>query len=284
MNLDDRFRRCPGCNKLTPNIGICVSCNQWLVGDTPKNENDMDLEFFTRPLSDKCDWSSGDVIIAKEKNRFSLFVKRNEEKNRIGSIYSSYEYKMGYFNPWYHQKVFDLYVQSMGFSLGQREQGQFVDYCYATYRDYECIIITEWILPCDETFGLWKQRIHISLYPTDETFTPDKDSYDSFVEIIEKYLVSGYNPGDDILNDLKVKNEPARIIAHTASYDMDGHGRHTLDFSEMHIHNKKGQTIDIMTGTSEAYSTYLHQTEQFINCFSTNVEVTQGKHLWRHEL
>ena len=123
----------------------------------------------------------------------TTYIKLLSSKRIFEYVQAVWEYKQGYFNPWILRERLRLYMESLGMGLS------------GIYSDikYEIGLHGQ---PQEQ----YNQNISIKFYSEDET------AFDSISEIIEKFLLDGYEPTDKVLFDEVIrKNTPVRMETET---------------------------------------------------------------------
>jgi hypothetical protein len=200
-----------------------------------KEENDEVIHDIEKRIQCDCDWVAGDV-------------KRRTEYG-WDYLYVVYEYKKGSFNPWLHEKLFCMYLNSIDF--GEITEG--VSYG-SKYINIICCghrfnIYLQFIPGVTDNTTSRKQSIRVTMDLTYETVSDTEETvvslteYISLMEIVESYLLKGFDPGIDVLEELKQETKPVKYIQQDTLVDWDGHGRMMCPGTEISIYNASNELL-----------------------------------------
>ena len=240
-SLNKDLWHCYRCGNLTPRMFRCVHCKDAI----PKKKVEIRLSIKARSLPGACAWNAGKIIVAHDDSAKGGEYLKGRSAKRIAFIYAAYEYKAGYFNPWYHGALFDMFFESMD---SGRETDRTI--CMDTNRLYRgtwqkhnYMVKTDWMFNDDDEWRSWKQRVLVFIYPMSTKDSVKKKAFNSFVDFIEKYLISGFNPGESILQKLRARYDPIQVTTEEKTHDTDGHGRHDVEGHMTRVCNMNGEII-----------------------------------------
>ena len=124
---------------------------------------------------------------------YQAYEKVLSSKKRNIELYTNWYYKDGYFNPWIQGEIFELYLRSKGLP---GIEGVYKEHTYS---------ISLVGLPEYSSWDPWKPRVNLCLYSENE------EIFNELASIMEEYFISGYRPGDYVLQQMLKKYTPVRI-------------------------------------------------------------------------
>jgi len=225
-------------------------------------DNDEIIQDIEKRLQCDCDWVAGDV---KRKTEFTWDY-----------LYVDYEYKKGIFNPWLQEKLLLMYLDSINFGEITEGKSYGTKHINIYNNGHEFGIYWQFIPGVTDNTTSQKQNIRVTMDLTYETSYYDIEEtevslteYVSLLEIVESYLISGFDPGNDIMEELKKYSKPVKYVQQETLVDWDGHGRSMQPGKAISIYNA-GNELLYSNETSSRSSYYLFE---HIKKFNEDLEI-----------
>jgi len=219
-------------------------------------------------MPDDCKWTADAVTI---NNRPPVDYK----------IDVTYTYKSGYFNPWLHDELLKLFLRSKGL---QEEHGR---YYMGDGRKAQCkAMIFNKLIPDGSFNDTWKQTIRVNSwlegsldpygdYPellerfikVDKAKSSNIANFNEFTNIIEEFFISGYDPGENVLNELISAYTPVKIIKKPVVFRFDREGQKKKTGCSISVYNESKKMIH-----EEKSIIYIDDFISFVKLFNDDIE------------